>query len=119
MANVFQYNPLFRYVESVEGSLLFTTAGGVPLIRFDIGNAGEVISYKDVQDILVKGKTDIPGWKLPFIVLKGRNNYVLEFHLAHIDPEYIRQALDNKKYFHRLTGKFTMQKIADKKISRE
>lgn len=115
-ANIFQYNPLFRYAESVDGNLFFTAAAGVPLIRFDIGNAGEIVSYRDIRDMLPSTRAGIPIWQLPFIVLKGRNNYVLEFHLAHIDPEYIRQALDHKRYFSKLTGKFTMRKTHDKKL---
>ncbi len=115
--NLFQYNPFFRYVESVDKELLFTSASGLPLIRFNLHDAGEVISFKDVVNHLAKvypkWKSRLPKntvlWQLPFVSLRGRSDYTTIFYHANIYPEHIHIALNHRPFLRKITGKFAMR----------
>ena len=39
---LFQYNPLLRYIESINGELIFSSASGIPLIKFNLHDRGGV-----------------------------------------------------------------------------
>ncbi len=47
---LFQYNPVLRYIESVNGELAFTSASGLPLIRFNLHDRGMVIPLHVAED---------------------------------------------------------------------
>ena len=122
-ANLYQYNPLLRYAESLEDeTLLFTATGGVPLIRYEIGDRGRIVPYGEIENIISPHpRTSRQQFspKLPFILHKGRNNYVLEFYISHINPEYVRQALDKPDIFKRITGRFALRKFHDRKLNQK
>ena len=105
--NIFQYNPLFRYIETHKQNLLFTSRSGVPLIRFDIKDRGAVIPFS-VASKFVRPPQNT--WNLPFVSLWGRSDYTIIFYAANIYPEHIHAALNNKKFLPKITGKFTMVK---------
>ncbi len=112
---LFQYNPLLRYAESINGKLLFTSASGAPLVRFSPGDTGTVIAYEDVlkkTTSIVSRKNLFRGildWKLPFIMLHGRSDFTLPFYFAFIDPIHIKLALEHSEFFGKITGKFTLR----------
>lgn len=114
--NIFQYNPLLRYIESVGEELVFTTAGQVPLIRFNIHDAGEIVSFDKLKHALGKKfdvfekKNGASAWKLPFVSLFGRSDHTVIFYAANIYPEHIRIALDHEPFLGKITGKFAMCK---------
>lgn len=112
--NLFQYNPLHRYIESHAGDLLITANSGVPLIRFNQHDAGNIIPYESIaQDKSVMSrlkKTKWKPWKLPFVTLSGRSDRTLVFYAANIYPEHIQAALNKKELLKKLTGKFVMEK---------
>lgn len=115
--NLFQYNPLLRYIEVIRGELIFTSASGIPLIRYNLHDSGRILSFEKVRTVLDQanpkwqkelGKYSI--WQLPFLAMWGRSDQTIVFYAANIYPEHIRQALDHKPFFKKLTGKFTMRK---------
>lgn len=118
--NLFQYNPLFRYIESVNNELVFTSASGIPLIRFNMHDTGTVFSFRKAKEALgeidyAKHKefSDIDEksfWQLPFVALWGRSDYKIVFYAANIYPEHIRPALSQSALFPKLTGKFVLRK---------
>ena len=112
-SNIFQYNPLFRYIESVKDELLFTSASGIPLIRYNLHDMGRIIPLEQAQKAMPKLKA---RWQLPFLALGGRSDYAVVFYAANIYPEHIRQALDYKLFLPKLTGKFVMRKDYTKKM---
>ncbi|TSC75928.1 MAG: Uncharacterized protein G01um101430_98 [Parcubacteria group bacterium Gr01-1014_30] len=112
-SNLFQYNPLFRYIESVKDELLFTSASGIPLIRYNLHDMGRVISLDQAKRVTSKLKV---RWQFPFLALGGRSDYAVVFYAANIYPEHIRQALDYKPFLTKLTGKFVMRKDYTKKL---
>ncbi len=112
-SNLFQYNPFFRYIESVKDELLFTSASGIPLIRYNLHDMGRIISTAQVKSVLPKLSIQ---WQLPFLALGGRSDYAVVFYAANIYPEHIRQALDHKPFLNKITGKFVMRKDYTKKM---
>ena len=120
VCNLFQYNPLLRYIESVNNELVFTSASGIPLVRFNIHDSGRPVSYEKIMDSFRK-LGDLPAkkfpeldarsfWQLPFVALWGRNDYKIIFYAVNIYPEHVRRALSQSGLFSKLTGKFTMRK---------
>jgi len=125
LPSVQQYYPFYKYFESVDGNLVFTTFGGIPLIRYSIGDTGGIIPYKKVIDILDEFKIDIRKemkkyhsdnliWKLPFVYLFGRKDNTKIFYGANIYPEHIKNCLEQKKLIGITTGKYFMDIIFDK-----
>jgi len=108
LSGVFQYNPMFRYVESVDEELIFTVDSGVPLIRFNLHDSGRVLPASEVKTQFEFSKK---GWQLPFIVLGDRSDQTIIFYAANIYPDHIKQALDKKIFLKSVTGKFVMKKI--------
>ncbi|MCC2666574.1 MAG: hypothetical protein K0S63_490 [Gammaproteobacteria bacterium] len=119
--NLFQYNPLIRYIENENNELIFTSASGLPLIRFNLHDKGEVITFEQMSNqilqIAPKWQKELkslgekyPMWRLPFVTLYGRSDYTIKFYAANIYPEHIQQALNQEKLIDKLTGKFIMTK---------
>jgi phenylacetate-CoA ligase len=113
--NIFQYNPLFRHIESVNDELLFTMAGGIPLIRFNLHDSGRVIEFSKAREAM-KDRVPANAWRLPLVTLNGRSDHTMVFYAANIYPEHIHNALDHKPFLKVLTGKFAMRKDYDKKM---
>ncbi len=124
---LFQYNPLLRHIEAENGELLFTSASGIPLIRFNIHDAGKVMPYRDIADALDEAlagwkqklhnqSNGAPVWRLPFVVLRGRNDQTVIFYAVNIYPDHIRIALDHDPFFGKITGKFTLRKCNTKRM---
>lgn len=125
--HLFQYNPFLRYIESVKGDLVFTSASGLPLVRFNIKDSGELISFREAKGLLdekePKWQKELKNdgassnvWQLPFVGLYGRSDYTVIFYAANIYPEHIELGLNNKAFLKKLTGKFTMHKDHNKKM---
>lgn len=118
--NIFQYNPINRYIESIDNDLIFTASSGIPLIRFKLYDNGQIISSDKIDKILAKKYPIwnnelkkiklIKNWKLPFITLYGRKNEAIIFYAANIYIENIHQALDYRPFLKKITGKFVMEK---------
>ncbi len=118
--NLFQYNPLMRFIETDGPDLLITAHSGVPLIRFNQRDAGRVISFDAMDSALnptAKKKLDATlkriswePWRLPFVTLSNRSDRTLKFYAANIYPEHIMHALNHTLFFKVLTGKFVMEK---------
>ncbi|HCE86940.1 MAG TPA: hypothetical protein DEP08_04090 [Candidatus Jacksonbacteria bacterium] len=108
MPDLFQYNPLFRYIESVHDDLVFTSASGIPLVRFNLRDSGKVIPFVSIKKII--SKTNADDWELPFVALRGRSDQTIVFYAANIYPEHVKAGLDDVKFYGKLTGKFVMRK---------
>jgi phenylacetate-CoA ligase len=98
---VFEYNPELRFIETVDRELIFTSASGIPLIRFNLHDRGMTIPLKK---------------KLPLIAFWGRSDDTLKFHAVNIYPEHVKAGLMEKQFLRALTGKFVMRKLLGKKM---
>lgn len=114
--SIFQYNPLMRYIESVGGELLFTANSGVPLIRYALGDRGELLRYDDAKKFLTKKQVYLSKWRLPLVTLRGRNDNAVVFYGANIYVEHVHSALEQKVFLPYLTGKFRMHVIYNKRM---
>lgn len=112
--NVFQYNPLLRYIETEKDELLFTAISGTPLVRFNLHDRGIVISHKKITLHTTAKKNSV--WKLPFVAMWGRSDNTLILHAANIYPEHVHAALNHAPFFKKITGKFSMGKNYTKKM---
>lgn len=110
--NLFQYNPLLRYVESVNNELIFTSYSGIPLIRFNLHDSGEIFPFSQGRALIKpsEAKHLKPIWQLPFLSLEGRSDQTIIFYAANIYPQHIHMALNEKKFLGLITGKFAMRK---------
>lgn len=110
--NLFQYNPFLRYIESMGKDLIFTSASGTPLVRFDLRDGGRLATFARMTSALDNAKppdTEF-SWQLPFLALWGRSDQTVIFYAANIYPEHIHMGLNHKPFLSKLTGKFSMRK---------
>lgn len=114
-----QYNPAFISFEALDGKLLLTGDSALPLVRYDIGDRGGVMSFAeatamaDGQGIDLKKEIKKAGIadcvsELPFVYVYERSDFAVKLHLHDIYPEIIRDALLAPDVRHALTGKFRM-----------
>lgn len=102
----FQYNPLDYYVETNEDNELIITVNRLsllsPRIRYNIHDAGGVLSFARVRSIARDFGLDpirecaVPGrpvFRLPFLYLFGRSDSTMSYMGANIYPEDVEHAL--------------------------
>lgn len=72
-----QFDPVNRYFEEKDKTLLFSGSNGVPLIRYHIADNGGVLSYEEMLTFLKKYNFD------PIAVLQetpeGKDNRFLQY----------------------------------------
>lgn len=113
-----QYDPLHRFFEVDEGSLLFSADGGIPLVRYKILDRGGIYGFDaltsrvaaetgDVLDTL--GARGITVRDLPFVHVFGRSNFALSFYGANVYPENVAVGIEQPALLAVLSGKFVMQ----------
>lgn len=118
--NIFQYNPEDKFIEvDDDGSLVFTSNGSAPLIRYKIHDRGGVIEHSKVHARLLESPeyTGVRHWKLPFVYLDGRSDNTVILNGANVYPQHIHNALDRAELHDILTGKFALQKRYDKNMN--
>ncbi|MCR4327905.1 MAG: hypothetical protein NUV53_00085 [Patescibacteria group bacterium] len=115
-----QYIPELYYFEEIEGRLVCSSPGGIPLVRYDLKDVGQVHKYGEVIKILnghgIIAEKDMRRagimhniWKLPFVSVFERNDFTVSIYSVNIYPESIRKAFESPKLRDALTGKFTME----------
>jgi phenylacetate-CoA ligase len=117
-----QYDPLSRYFETSDGTLLFSADGGVPLIRYHIGDEGGLVSHDQMLAFcasrgfdplaeLAAGQQD--ATPLPFAYVFGRTRFAVSFYGANIFPENVAAGLEQPAVSDWVTGKFVLQVAED------
>ena len=121
-----QYDPSMRYIEELPDSqIIFSAGSGIPLIRYDIGDRGNILGYEDIARMfaeegvpLFKGKGEREkiqrGWHLPFVTIYGRDKMVASFYGLKIYPEHVRGALEKSAGNRFATGRFVMHTNMEK-----
>lgn len=114
-----QYDPLARYFEVVDGTLVFSGMSGVPLIRYHIADTGGVIGYNAMLHRLAEAGIDPRAalaaheWRgvreLPFVYVFGRTHFAVSFFGANVFPETIAIGLEQPAIAPHVTGKFVLQ----------
>jgi len=118
-----QYDPLSRFFETVDGTLVFSGDNGIPLLRYHIGDKGGIIEYDAMLEFLKKWGFDPinllqpQGTRgmhpLPFVYVFGRANFAVSYFGANIYPENVMVGLEQPEIRDWVTGKFVMQVKTD------
>jgi phenylacetate-CoA ligase len=120
-----QYIPDFINFEAPTGVILCTADNALPLVRYDIGDQGGVLSFNDVLKACINAGVDIKEeikktgledtiTELPFVYVYERSDFSTTLYGALVYPEYIKKGLASKISSQITTGKFTMFTKNDK-----
>ncbi len=111
-----QYDPMTRYFQAAGPTLLFSSDGATPLIRYHIADEGGLIGFDDLlgfcerhgHDPLaeVGGPRGAP--RLPFAYVFGRSLFTVSYFGANIYPENVTVALERPDLSDSVTGKFVL-----------
>jgi phenylacetate-CoA ligase len=114
------YDPVIRYFEEVEGNLVFTAPSGIPLIRYNIKDAGGIVSdFSSMVNELSPEDTianqlssrgyDINQWQYPLLYVHGRSDFTATLYAVLIYPENVKSALLKDPLSKLASGKFVME----------
>lgn len=110
-----QYDPRLKYFEQVEGQLIFSTNAGLPLIRYSIGDEGDVVPYTTMMEKVKHIGYDpsvslnrSDNWKLPFVYVFGRSDFTVSLYGLLIYPEHIKHGLEKPELMKKISGKFVL-----------
>ena len=119
LPTLIQYDPLTRYFEVEDGTLLFSGDNGVPLIRYHIADTGGIIAYEEMLAFLASKGFDPQSQPelqdgsgirpLPFVYVFGRSQFAISYYGANIYPENVTVGLEQSPICEWVTGKFVMQ----------
>lgn len=116
-----QYDPLSRYFEVHDGTLVVSGDNGVPLLRYHIADKGGIIPYAEMMKIVAdagekqrdallrQGEHGI--WELPFVYLFGRADFTVSYFGANVYPENISVGLEQAAVRDWVSGKFVLQVV--------
>lgn len=114
-----QYDPLSRFFEVVDDTLVVSGDNGVPLVRYHIADRGGLMSHDDMRAFLREwGVDSLAAWglsdeeptlPLPFVWVFGRADFTVSFYGANIYPENIVVGLEQPGISAWTSGKFVME----------
>ncbi|MEP0779156.1 phenylacetate--CoA ligase family protein [Microcoleus sp. ZQ-A2] len=112
-----QYDPMSRFFEMYQDTLLFSGDNGIPLVRYHISDHGGLIAYEAMLEFLAEWGFDpmaeLPGGRgihpLPFVYVFGRSNFTVSYFGANIYPENVTVGLEQPVIREWVTGKFVLQ----------
>lgn len=117
-----QYDPLSRFFEARDGTLLFSGENGIPLIRYHIADTGGLLGYNDLLawlagrgfDPLAELGAGARGVRpLPFVYVFGRSHFTISYFGANIYPENVTVGLEQPPITGWVTGKFVLESRED------
>lgn len=125
-----QYDPVSRFFETRDGTLLFSADTGVPLIRYHIADEGGTLSharliafcadhgFNPLAELGEAGGGDGADGggappPMPFVYLFGRSLFTVSFFGANIYPENIVAGLEQPGVSDWVTGKFVLEVTED------
>lgn len=114
-----QYIPYFVNFDCVEGELYFTGRSPTPLIRYQSGDHGGILTFSQFENILSENGVNVAKEvrklgigryvsELPLVFVYERKNLAATLYGILIYPEFIKAALFDHGLSRFLTGKFTM-----------
>ncbi len=109
-----QYDPASRFFEVLDGTLVFTADGGIPLIRYHIADDGGLLPHAELLAYCARhGFTPPPGPELPFVYVFGRSLFTVSFFGANVYPENVTVGLEQPGISDTVTGKFVIESVED------
>lgn len=120
-----QYDPLVRFFETQDGTLLFSGDNGAPLVRYHIADTGGLIPYGETLAYLAgHGLDPLAGLggrgvrPMPFVYVFGRADFTISYFGANIYPENVTVGLEQPGIREWVTGKFVLQAREDEDRNR-
>jgi phenylacetate-CoA ligase len=114
-----QYDPISRFFEVHEETLVVSGDNGVPLVRYHIADKGGVVAYREMRDFLRDWGANmladygldenLPYRPLPFVYVFGRADFTVSFYGANIYPENVAVGLEQPEIMAWATGKFVLE----------
>lgn len=110
-----QYDPLSRFFEVHDGTLLFSGDNGIPLIRYHISDNGGLITYDEMMKFMAEwgfnplAELSRGVHNLPFVYVFGRSHFTVSYFGANIYPENVTVGLEKPTIRDWVTGKFVLQ----------
>lgn len=118
-----QYDPVSRFFESHDGTLLFSGDNGAPLVRYHIADEGGVVPYDQMLRFLgdhgfdpleALGAEGGRGARaLPFVFVFGRSHFTVSYFGANVYPENVTVGLEQPPVCDWVTGKFVVESQED------
>ncbi|KOV88278.1 phenylacetate--CoA ligase family protein [Nocardia sp. NRRL S-836] len=109
-----QYDPSSRFFETSDGTLVFTADGGIPLLRYRIGDEGGLLPHADLLALCAEhGFTPPDGPPLPFVYVFGRSLFTVSFFGANVYPENVAVGLEQPGISDTVTGRFVIESAED------
>jgi phenylacetate-CoA ligase len=114
-----QYDPLSRFFESHEGTLVVSGDNGVPLVRYHIADKGGIYSYDHMLALAKRWnydplkelgeQSDQSIYPLPFVYLFGRADFTVSYFGANVYPENVTVGLEQEGIKEWVSGKFVLE----------
>jgi len=124
-----QFAPEHRYLESVDGRIVISGDGLLPLVRYDILDQGGIVSADameaflrqhglvDLAQELASGMAGGGGREgasaQPFVYVFGRSGSAVSFYGANVYPENVAPALHRAEFGGKVSGKFVLEVTTD------
>jgi phenylacetate-CoA ligase len=112
-----QYDPVARYFQTAaDSTLLFSSDGATPLVRYHIADEGGLVGYEEMlafcarhgHDPLAEVGERGGAPRLPFVYVFGRSLFTVSFFGANVYPENVTVALERPGISDWVTGKFVL-----------
>ncbi len=121
---LYQFDPTLRFIETVDNQIVMTMDAVMPLIRYNIHDHGNTLSYAFALEVMAEfapdflkqleqEQVDTQQWHLPFVYIFGRDQFMTTLYGVNIYPENIKAVLDDSRLQAYLTGRFIAQKDID------
>lgn len=121
--SLIQFNPMAKYIEIVGNNIVLTNKGGLPLIRYDTHDFGNLLSKEDIASLLKESfgidlKSEVAKYKsfitaMPYLYVFGRSDYSASVYGVTISPETIKDILATNPFARYLSSRFVMTTIED------
>lgn len=111
-----QYDPMTRYFQTHGPTLLFSSDGATPLVRYHIADEGGLVGFDEMlafcsrhgHDPLAEVGEQRGAPRLPFVYVFGRSLFTVSYFGANIYPENVTVALERPAVSDWVTGKFVL-----------
>ncbi len=115
-----QYDPAHRFFEQIDGELVLSGDGGIPLVRYNILDRGGLLTHAQLSEYLEsKGlmtealRTQLERFPQPFVYVFGRDAFAVSYYGANVFPENVAIGLEQPQFGQLVTGKFVLEVAED------
>jgi len=111
-----QFDPNHRYLEAVDGRVVISADGLLPLVRYDILDQGGVIAASEMAAFLRThglGELAPDDADEPFVYVFGRLGSAVSYYGANVYPENVAPGLHRAELGGKVTGKFVLEVAHD------